>query len=226
MGTVGGGKIICVENLSTFNNEKLTYYLKNINAHVEKKLETIIQEKKIVNLESLQTLSGLSKNKIFDNIKKSEITTFQLKNKNQYLAKKQFIMNIDKKMILKINEYHRQYPLRHGISASLINESIENRISILQLINQKKIILNEGLLSNPNFKIGIQANDKREIDSYIKSLEKNPFNPPTDKQPNKELLNYLIKIGAIIQSSNNIYYSFNSFNKIKYSIWLSIHLLI
>ena len=56
MGTVGGGKIICVENLSTFNNEKLTYYLKNINADVEKKLDTIIQEKKIVNLESLQTL--------------------------------------------------------------------------------------------------------------------------------------------------------------------------
>ena len=215
MGTVGGGKIICVENLSTFNNEKLTYYLKNINADVEKKLDTIIQEKKIVNLESLQTLSGLSKNKIFNNIKKSEITTFQLKNKNQYLAKKQFIIDLAKNMFLKINEYHRQYPLRHGMSASIINESIENRISILQLINQKKIILNEGLLSNPNFKIGIQANDKREIDSYIKSLEKNPFNPPTDKQPNKELLNYLIKIGAIIQSSNNIYYSFNSFNKIK-----------
>ena len=46
-------------------------------------------------------------------------------------------------------------------------------------------------------------------------MEHNPFNPPTDKQPNKDLLNYLIKIGAIIQSSNNIYYSFNSFNKIK-----------
>ena len=215
MGTVGGGKIICVENLSTFNNEKLTYYLKNINADVEKKLDTIIQEKKIVNLESLQTLSGLSKNKIFNNIKKSEITTFQLKNKNQYLAKKQFIIDLAKNMFLKINEYHRQYPLRHGMSASIINESIENRISILQLINQKKIILNEGALSNPNFKIGIQVNEKKEIDSYIKSLEENPFNPPTDKQPNKELLNYLIKIGAIIQSSNNIYYSFNSFNKIK-----------
>ena len=215
MGTVGGGKIICVENLSTFNNEKLTYYLKNINADVEKKLDTIIQEKKIVNLESLQTLSGLSKNKIFNNIKKSEITTFQLKNKNQYLAKKQFIIDLAKNMFLKINEYHRQYPLRHGMSASIINESIENRISILQLINQKKIILNEGALSNPNFKIGIQVNEKKEIDSYIKLLEKNPFNPPTDKQPNKELLNYLIKIGAIIQSSNNIYYSFNSFNKIK-----------
>jgi len=215
MGTVGGGKIICVENLSTFNNEKLTYYLRNINADVEKKLETIIQEKKIVTLESLQTLSGLSKNKIFNNIKTSEITTFQLKNKNQYLAKKQFIMGLAKKMFLKINEYHRQYPLRHGMSASIINENIENRISILQLINQKKIILNEGVLSNPNFKIGIQVNEKREIDSYIKSLEENPFNPPTDKQPNKELLNYLIKIGAIIESSNNIYYSFNSFNKIK-----------
>ena len=215
MGTVGGGKIICVENLRTFNNEKLTYYLRNINADVEKKLETIIQEKKIVTLESLQTLSGLSKNKIFNNIKTSEITTFQLKNKNQYLAKKQFIMGLAKKMFLKINEYHRQYPLRHGMSASIINENIENRISILQLINQKKIILNEGVLSNPNFKIGIQVNEKREIDSYIKSLEENPFNPPTDKQPNKELLNYLIKIGAIIESSNNIYYSFNSFNKIK-----------
>jgi len=215
MGTVGGGKIICVENLSTFNNEKLTYYLRNINADVDKKLETIIQEKKIVTLESLQTLSGLSKNKIFNNIKTSEITTFQLKNKNQYLAKKQFIMGLAKKMFLKINEYHRQYPLRHGMSASIINENIENRISILQLINQKKIILNEGVLSNPNFKIGIQVNEKREIDSYIKSLEENPFNPPTDKQPNKELLNYLIKIGAIIESSNNIYYSFNSFNKIK-----------
>lgn len=215
MGTVGGGKIICVENLRTFNNEKLTYYLRNINTDVEKKLETIIQEKKIVNLESLQTLSGLSKNKIFENIKKSEITTFQLKNKNQYLAKKQFIMDLAKKMFLKINEYHRQYPLRHGISASIINESIENRISILQLINQKKIILDEGVLSNPNFKIGIQVNEKREIDSYIKSLEENPFNPPTDKQPDKELLNYLIKIGAIVQSSNNIYYSYNSFNKIK-----------
>ena len=72
-----------------------------------------------------------------------------MKNKNQYLAKKQFIVDLAKKMFLKINEYHRQYPLRHGISASIINESIENRISILQLINQKKIILDEGVLSNP-----------------------------------------------------------------------------
>jgi selenocysteine-specific elongation factor len=215
MGTVGGGKIICVENLSNFNNEKLTYYLRNINAHVEKKLETIIQEKKIVSIERLQTLSGLSKNKIFNNIEKTEVITFQLKNKNQYLAKKQFIMDLSKRMFLRINEYHSQYPLRHGISASIINESIENRISIAQLINQKNIILKEGVISNPNFKIGIPSKDKREIDSYIKSLEENPFNPPTDKHPNKELLNYLIKIGAIIQSSNNIYYSFNSFNEIK-----------
>jgi len=215
MGTVGGGKIICVENLSNLNNEKLTDYLRNINADVEKKIETIIREKKIISIERLQTLSGLSKNNIFDNIEKTEITTFQIKNKNQYLAKKHFIMELSKGMFLKINEYHKQYPLRRGISASIINESIENRISITQLINLKKIVLKEGVISNLNFRIGIPAKDKREIDAYIKSLEENPFNPPTDKHPNKELLNYLIKIGAIIQSSNNIYYSFNSFNKIK-----------
>ena len=57
MGTVCGGKIICVENLSDFNEEKLTYNLRNINAHGEKKLETIIQDKKIISIERLQTLS-------------------------------------------------------------------------------------------------------------------------------------------------------------------------
>ena len=71
------------------------------------------------------------------------------------------------------------------------------------------------LFTRPRRNPGTNSKDKREIDSYIKSLEENPFNPPTDKHPNKELLNYLIKIGAIIQSSNNIYYSFNSFNEIK-----------
>ena len=48
----------------------------------------------------------------------------------------------------------------------------------------------------------------------MKSINQNPYNPPTNMHPDENIIKYLLSKNAVVQSSNNVIYSKKSYDEL------------
>jgi len=210
-GTIGGGNIVFAEKIKEEDLIK-NFTLSNLN-----KILTLLKLKKIISIDELSNYFGILKNEII-NISNLE-SNIIISEKYGIIIEKKFLVNNSEKFYKDLLIFHKNNPLKFGLSVSFINEKQENNLIINLLLNKKLIKVNNSHIYKIGFKPTPSIEQSIIINRYIDLLNKNPFNPPTNKHPHEEIINFLLIKKEIIKSSNNIYFSKKSFEKIKKEIF-------
>ena len=111
-----------------------------------------------------------------------------------------------------LRQYHGQHPLRRGIP----REEMRSRLSITQgtfpLVVEQLVA--EGVLSedgaalrNPQHAPTLTPAQQKLADGFIRSLEAEPFSPPTDLPLDSEVLTLLIDEGKVVKVNESVVFS-------------------
>ena len=117
-----------------------------------------------------------------------------------------------------VQAYHRQYPLRGGIS----KEELRNRVGLSQQafswalarLTEQGIFEDHGArVRLPQHNATLSAAQGRRIDDYTKALEAEPYSPPTDLALDPELLALLIEDGKVVKVNDSVVFASSAYNE-------------
>jgi selenocysteine-specific elongation factor len=106
-------------------------------------------------------------------------------------------------------EYHRQFPIRHGLPREHLKSGLKVPATVFAGVLQKLLldgvlVEESGALRLPSHQIQPTSEQRKAIESFLQSLAQNPYSPPSDHIPDPELLNLLIEQGQVVKVSDNV----------------------
>ena len=206
IGTVGGGKIIFPNKLK---NEEI---IKELDKNLSHKISSLVKIEKKISIEKLMIYTGELSLELVNNYKKSDFIIYD--KKNSLLIDKEYLKLQSNAFYKKLILFHKENSLSQGISVSFINENIENQ-SIINLLEKNNYIeVKQGYIRKFGFEPKPNKIQLNIINNFLKSINQNPYNPPTDMHPDENIIKYLLSKNVVIQSSNNVIYSKKSYDEL------------
>ena len=206
IGTVGGGKIIFPNKLK---NEEI---IKELDKNLSHKISTLVKIEKKIPIEKLMIYTGELSLELVNNYKKSDFIIYD--KKNSLLIDKEYLKLQSNTFYKKLILFHKENSLSQGISVSFINENIENQ-SIINLLEKNNYIeVKQGYIRKFGFEAKPNKIQLNIINNFLKSINQNPYNPPTDMHPDENIIKYLLSKNIVVQSSNNVIYSKKSYDEL------------
>ena len=111
-----------------------------------------------------------------------------------------------------LQAYHEQYPLRRGIP----REELRSRLGLSQqtfpwvlarLAGESTLEEEGSWVRLPQHRATLSPAQQRQIDSYMKALESEPYSPPTDGSLDPELLSLLVEQGKVIKVNESVVFT-------------------
>ena len=206
IGTVGGGKIIFPNKLK---NEEI---IKELDKNLSHKISSLVKIEKMISIEKLMIYTGELSLELVNNYKKSDFIIYD--KKNSLLIDKEYLKLQSNAFYKKLILFHKENSLSQGISVSFINENIENQ-SIINLLEKNNYIeVKQGYIRKFGFEPKPNKIQLNIINNFLKSINQNPYNPPTDMHPDENIIKYLLSKNIVVQSSNNVIYSKKSYDEL------------
>ena len=206
IGTVGGGKIIFPNKLK---NEEI---IKELDKNLSHKISSLVKIEKKISIEKLMIYTGELSLELVNNYKKSDFIIYD--KKNSLLIDKEYLKLQSNTFYKKLILFHKENSLSQGISVSFINENIENQ-SIINLLEKNNYIeVKQGYIRKFGFEPKPNKIQLHIINNFLKSINQNPYNPPTDMHPDENIIKYLLSKNIVVQSSNNVIYSKKSYDEL------------
>lgn len=111
-----------------------------------------------------------------------------------------------------VQAYHRQYPLRRGIPKEELRSRLKLSVSafaeVLKRIIEEEVVVEEGTAMRlPPFQNQPNPEQQATINSFLESLARNPYAPPSDALPPPEVLNWLIERRLVVRVSEGIVFA-------------------
>ncbi|MBS34185.1 MAG: selenocysteine-specific translation elongation factor [SAR202 cluster bacterium] len=122
------------------------------------------------------------------------------------------------KVLSAIQLYHTQYPLRTGVPA----QEIRSRLSLSQPVYQRalarltadQVVVDEGQsLRLPDHEVVMTPKMEEEASAYLKSLQKEPYSPPSDQPVDSELLSVLIDQGKVVRVADSVVFDAGAYRE-------------
>ena len=122
------------------------------------------------------------------------------------------------KIHLALRAYHDQYPLRRGAPT----QEIRSRIGVAQPVYLRIVprLADEGFVveDGPHLrlrdhKVSLTPQMEQEASAYLKSLEQEPYSPPSDHPLNSELLGVLIEQGKVVRVNESVVFAASAFQE-------------
>ncbi|MBI2859342.1 MAG: SelB C-terminal domain-containing protein [Chloroflexi bacterium] len=117
-----------------------------------------------------------------------------------------------------VKAHFEQFPLRAGMP----KEALRTRVKlaqqpfgfVMQRLIKEGALLDEGLsVRLPGREVHLTRAQQEAIDSYVASLNANPFSPPSDLEPDAELLNLLVERKQVVKVSDGIVFSSSAYDE-------------
>ena len=114
--------------------------------------------------------------------------------------------------------YHTQYPLRQGAPA----QEIRSRLGLSQPVYQRALarLSNEHVVVDerqslrlPDHEITLTPKMEQEASAYLKSLQKDPYSPPSDRPVDAELLGVLIEQGKVVRVTDSVVFDASAYRE-------------
>ena len=206
IGTVGGGKIIFPNKIE---NEEI---IEELDKNLSHKISSLVKIEKKISIEKLMIYTGELSLELENNYKKSDFIIYD--KKNSLLIDKEYLKLQSNAFYKKLILFHKENSLSQGISVSFINENIENQ-SIINLLEKNNYIeVKQGYIRKFGFEPKPNKIQLNIINKFLKSINQNPYNPPTDMHPDENIIKYLLSKNIVVQSSNNVIYSKKSYDEL------------
>ncbi|MCH8894364.1 MAG: selenocysteine-specific translation elongation factor [Chloroflexi bacterium] len=114
--------------------------------------------------------------------------------------------------------YHTQYPLRHGVPA----QEIRSRLGLSQpvyqralarLVEEQVVVDERQSLRLPDHEITLTPKMEEEASAYLKSLQKEPYSPPSGQKVSPELLGVLIDQGKVVRVTDTVIFDASAYQE-------------
>ncbi|MCH8989080.1 MAG: selenocysteine-specific translation elongation factor [Chloroflexi bacterium] len=114
--------------------------------------------------------------------------------------------------------YHTQYPLRQGAPA----QEIRSRLGLSQPVYQRALarLSEEGFVVDerqslrlPDHQITLTPKMEEAASAYLKSLQKDPYSPPSDRPVDSELLGVLIEQGKVVRVTDSVVFDASAYRE-------------
>jgi selenocysteine-specific elongation factor len=126
-----------------------------------------------------------------------------------------------------LEAYYRQFPLRRGAP----KEELRSRLGMTQQVfnyalprlQQDGVVLEDGTLVRlPGYEPALSDAQQRQVETYLKSLESDPYSPPTDSPPDPEVVSLLAEQGKVVKVSETVVYSASAYQEMvdKISVYI------
>ncbi|MEM9950660.1 MAG: selenocysteine-specific translation elongation factor [Chloroflexota bacterium] len=139
----------------------------------------------------------------------------------RYQAMQQQIMSI-------VGNYHKQYPLRLGISREELRKRLNIKHALLNILldNISNIIIRDSLVCLATHHITFNETQQAKIEKLASAMNANPTTPPSYKEAiaivGEDILHALIDLEDLIQVSDDVIFNAEIYQKMVESI---IHLI-
>ena len=117
-----------------------------------------------------------------------------------------------------LQSYHNQYPLRRGAPS----QEMRSRLSLSQpvflkvlyrLSQEGTVVEDNQQLHLPDHQVTLTPQMEQTAATYLASLEREPFSPPTDKPPDPELLAAIIGMGQVVKVNESVVFSASAYQQ-------------
>lgn len=117
-----------------------------------------------------------------------------------------------------VNAHFAQFPLR----VAMPKEALRTRLklpqqpfaSAMQRLLKEEVLIEEGLsLRMPGREVHLTRAQQEAVDRYLASLKSNPFSPPSDLEPDAELLNSLVENRKVVKVSDNVVFAMSAYEE-------------
>jgi selenocysteine-specific elongation factor len=120
--------------------------------------------------------------------------------------------------IMKITEeYHSKFHVRSGIpKVELANRARLGKSSqlVMERLAAEGVLVDEGMTMRlSEFTVKLTAVQQQKVDSFLKSLEDNPYSPSTELIPEPDLLVLLVDQGKVVKLSDAVVIAKNTFDQ-------------
>jgi selenocysteine-specific elongation factor len=122
------------------------------------------------------------------------------------------------KILLALQTYHTQHPLRRGAptqeirSRSGLSQSVY--LKVLARFIQEGYLVEEGQqLKLPDHSVALTPQMEQQAAAYLQSLEKEPYSPPTENPPDAELLGALIDQGQVVRVNESVIFAASAYRE-------------
>ena len=120
------------------------------------------------------------------------------------------------KTALALQAYHNQFPLRRGAPA----QEVRSRLDVPQPVFLRVIgrLSAEGFLVEdrtylrlPGHQVSLTPQMEHQAADYVRSLEGDPYSPPTDQRIDQELLTVLVDDGRVVKVNESIVFAASAY---------------
>ena len=118
-------------------------------------------------------------------------------------------MVLKSKLLVALQTYHNQYPLRRGAPL----QEVRSRLGLTQPVFTRALVqfIDEGdvkeagqSLRLPDHQIALTPDMERRVEAYLASLQQEPYSPPSDHPLEAELLAVLVDDGRVVKVSESV----------------------
>jgi selenocysteine-specific elongation factor len=124
------------------------------------------------------------------------------------------------KISIALQAYHNQYPLRRGAPT----QEIRSRLGLSQPVylrvsarlTQEGQVHEEGqYLRLPDHQVAFTPEMEQQAAAYLRTLEQEPYSPPTDQPIDPELLAALVDGGRVVKVNESVVFAASAYQEIK-----------
>lgn len=118
-----------------------------------------------------------------------------------------------------LEAYYRQFPLRRGAPKEELRSRLGMTAQVFNLaftrLQQQEVVEEDGALARlPGYEPTLSHEQNEQVNAYIRTLESEPFSPPTDAPPDDEVLNLLDEQGRVVRVSETVVYSAEAYERV------------
>ena len=115
-----------------------------------------------------------------------------------------------------LEAYYRQFPLRRGAPKEELRSRLGMTAQVFNLafarLQEQGIVEEDGALARlPGYEPTLSEAQNKQVYAYIRTLESEPFSPPTDAPLEDEVLNLLDEQGKVVRVSDTVVYSADAY---------------
>ena len=138
------------------------------------------------------------------------------KDENRLLFTSSGWERLAKKAETVVEDYHRRFPTRLGMSKGEISSKLglEPHSAALQKLFDEGILIEEGIATRlPSYQVRLSKDQQVETDTFLRVLQENPYSPPAEVTINPDLLNMLIAQRKVIRVADGVVFTASAYDE-------------
>ncbi len=108
-------------------------------------------------------------------------------------------------------DYHQRFPARTGMPKVELGSRLKlgtHVSAVLQRLTDKGVIVEDGAAVRlPEHRIRLTQAQQTKVDTFLHSLVRNPYDPPSELIPEPDLLNLLVEQGKVVKVIDGVVFS-------------------